>query len=273
MSVQIRVAHNSRNTAFLKTGKFIEKCFSFTEKKHKIIRQKDSVTLPCPHPVEGKVTWSRETNGNRVDILTVDGDGDIRHIHDPLKRYSSSADKSLHISRAAVSDAGTYFCNNEAAVELTVLPDHKVPTTTSPPETSTTPSLPTARKSAPEALPAAISPSAQLMNTGTSTVSTTQPALSDQPSEYRRLLYGVVSGIGAILLLVFIILLILLFTKRYRSDRRGLTVTPVKCKRRKREFWAQMQDAGEQDAVFDIHMNTCRSGSSYSGRDPWWFLR
>ncbi|XP_038581652.1 uncharacterized protein LOC119907982 isoform X2 [Micropterus salmoides] len=247
---------------------FVLCCNVSAEKKHKIIRQKDSVTLPCPHPVEGKVTWSREKNGNRVDILTVDGDRDIRHIHDPLKRYSSSADKSLHISRAAVSDAGTYFCNNEAAVELTVLQGRKEPTTT----TTTPPPL--TRQTTSEPLPAATTaPSTPLVNTGTSTVSTTQPAISDQPSEYRRLLYGVVSGMGAILLLVFIILLILLFTKRYRSDRRGLTVTPVKCKRRKREFWAQMQDAGEQDAVFDIYMNTCRSGSSYSGRDPWWFLR
>lgn len=88
---------------------------------HEVVEEENSVTLRCPHPVEGKVTWSRETNGNRVDILTVDGDRDIRHIHDPLKRYSSSADKSLHISNVTVSDAGTYFCNNEAAVELTVI--------------------------------------------------------------------------------------------------------------------------------------------------------
>ncbi|XP_038581653.1 proline-rich receptor-like protein kinase PERK8 isoform X3 [Micropterus salmoides] len=141
---------------------FVLCCNVSAEKKHKIIRQKDSVTLPCPHPVEGKVTWSREKNGNRVDILTVDGDRDIRHIHDPLKRYSSSADKSLHISRAAVSDAGTYFCNNEAAVELTVLQDHKELTTTTtdppppattssppPPETSTTPPPPATTSSPP----------------------------------------------------------------------------------------------------------------------------
>ncbi|XP_038581656.1 uncharacterized protein LOC119907985 isoform X1 [Micropterus salmoides] len=194
---------------------FILGCNVSAEKKHRIIRQKDSVTLPCPHPVEGKVTWSRERNGNRVDIHTVDGDRDIRHIHDPLKRYSSSADKSLHISRAAVSDAGTYFCNNEAAVELTVLQGRKEPTTTTTPP-------PLTRQTTSEPLPAATTaPSTPLVNTGTSTVSTTQPTMSDQPlTAYRRLLHGVLFGIG-IVLLVLLLLLIVLFTRRYRQGNEG----------------------------------------------------
>ncbi|XP_038581657.1 uncharacterized protein LOC119907985 isoform X2 [Micropterus salmoides] len=175
---------------------FILGCNVSAEKKHRIIRQKDSVTLPCPHPVEGKVTWSRERNGNRVDIHTVDGDRDIRHIHDPLKRYSSSADKSLHISRAAVSDAGTYFCNNEAAVELTVLQGRKEPTTTTTPP-------PLTRQTTSEPLPAATTaPSTPLVNTD------------------RRLLHGVLFGIG-IVLLVLLLLLIVLFTRRYRQGNEG----------------------------------------------------
>ncbi|XP_044028429.1 uncharacterized protein LOC122864812 isoform X2 [Siniperca chuatsi] len=89
---------------------------------HEVFEEKASISpLRCPHSVEGKVTWSREINGNKVDILTVDGDGDIRH-NDPGRRYSSLNDKSLHIRRAAVSDTGRYFCNNEPAVELTVIP-------------------------------------------------------------------------------------------------------------------------------------------------------
>ncbi|XP_038581643.1 hemicentin-2-like isoform X2 [Micropterus salmoides] len=88
---------------------------------HEVVEEKSSVILRCPHPVEGKVTWSREINGNKVDIFTVDGDREIRH-NDPGRRYSSWVDKSLHILRAAVSDAGRYFCNNEPAVDLTVLP-------------------------------------------------------------------------------------------------------------------------------------------------------
>ncbi|XP_044028520.1 uncharacterized protein LOC122864862 isoform X2 [Siniperca chuatsi] len=93
---------------------------------HEVFEEKASISpLRCPHSVEGKVTWSREINGNKVDILTVDGDGDIRH-NDPGRRYSSLADKSLHIRRAAVSDTGRYFCNNEPAVELTVIPSGTV---------------------------------------------------------------------------------------------------------------------------------------------------
>ena len=70
------------------------------------------------------MTWSRETNGHRVDILTADGDGDKKYIPDPDRRYNSQADpfKSLHIRRVNMSDSGTYFCNNAAAVQLTVIP-------------------------------------------------------------------------------------------------------------------------------------------------------
>ena len=70
------------------------------------------------------MTWSRETNSTRVDILTADGDGNKKHIPDPGGRYSSLADpfKSLYIRRVNMSDSGTYFCNNAAAVQLTVIP-------------------------------------------------------------------------------------------------------------------------------------------------------
>lgn len=68
------------------------------------------------------MTWSRERNKRKLDVLTVDGDRDIKHVDDPHKIYSSLADKSLHVHRAAVSNAGKYFCNNEPAAELTVIP-------------------------------------------------------------------------------------------------------------------------------------------------------
>ncbi|XP_034561285.1 uncharacterized protein LOC117828353 [Notolabrus celidotus] len=89
---------------------------------HVVVQEKDPVLLKCPRSVEGKVTWSRERGGNKVDILTTDGDQDIKHIHDPHKHYSSLADKSLVIFKMKISDSGRYFCNNEAAVDLTVLP-------------------------------------------------------------------------------------------------------------------------------------------------------
>ncbi|KAF1382068.1 hypothetical protein PFLUV_G00160600 [Perca fluviatilis] len=89
---------------------------------HEIVEEKTPVTLPCPHSVEGDVTWSRERNGDKTDILTVNGGREIKHISG--NRYSSLADKtlSLFIVKAVVSDSGRYFCNNEAAANLTVIP-------------------------------------------------------------------------------------------------------------------------------------------------------
>ena len=74
------------------------------------------------------MTWSRETNGHKVDILTARGVGDIRHINDPGKRFFSLADefKSLYIRRVTVSDSGRYFCNNEPAADLTVIPSGNI---------------------------------------------------------------------------------------------------------------------------------------------------
>ncbi|KAI3358967.1 hypothetical protein L3Q82_015351, partial [Scortum barcoo] len=91
---------------------------------HQIVEEKTSVTLPCPHAVDRKVTWSREKDGRKVDILTIDGDKDRDTRHDTDRRYSTLGDKSksLYINRVTVSDSGRYFCNNEAAVELTVIP-------------------------------------------------------------------------------------------------------------------------------------------------------
>ncbi|KAL7381349.1 hypothetical protein ABVT39_004536 [Epinephelus coioides] len=97
-------------------------CHVTAEILHEIVVEKTSATLRCPHSVEGNVIWSRESHGNKTDILTVNGDGDLKHIHDPGKLYSSLADKSLVILRVTISDSGRYLCNNEPAVELTVIP-------------------------------------------------------------------------------------------------------------------------------------------------------
>ncbi|XP_067467930.1 uncharacterized protein [Thunnus thynnus] len=96
-------------------------CNVTAEMIHQIVKEEQDVSLHCSHSDEGKVTWSREINGNTVDIFIVDGDREQR-LNDPHKRYSATADKSLFIFRIAVSDSGKYLCNNEAAVELTVIP-------------------------------------------------------------------------------------------------------------------------------------------------------
>ncbi|XP_065804569.1 uncharacterized protein [Labrus bergylta] len=88
---------------------------------HKIVEQKKSFNLPCPHPVD-KVKWSREKNGKKTDLMTVEGEKETKHISDPYKYYSSLADKSLRIRRVMFSDDGRYLCNDEAAVDLTVIP-------------------------------------------------------------------------------------------------------------------------------------------------------
>ncbi|XP_026156909.1 uncharacterized protein LOC113126963 isoform X2 [Mastacembelus armatus] len=95
-------------------------CTVTAEIIHRVITEKETVLLSCPHP-QTKVTWSRWTDGRKVDVFTVDGDREIRH-NDPGRRYSSQADKSLHIQKAVASDSGTYWCNNERAAELTVIP-------------------------------------------------------------------------------------------------------------------------------------------------------
>ncbi|XP_019211305.1 uncharacterized protein LOC109200262 [Oreochromis niloticus] len=87
-----------------------------------VVTEGTQVTVRCPYYLQGKVRWSRESGGSRADILTVDGDRNIKHINDPQKRYSSQADRSLIILRASVSDSGRYFCNSYPAEELTVIP-------------------------------------------------------------------------------------------------------------------------------------------------------
>ncbi|KAL7381834.1 hypothetical protein ABVT39_012113 [Epinephelus coioides] len=101
---------------------FILGCNVTAEILHEIVEEKTSAILRCPHSVEGNVIWSRESHGNKTDILTVNRGGDLKHIHDPGKLYSSLADKSLDIRRVTISDSGRYLCNNEPAVELTVIP-------------------------------------------------------------------------------------------------------------------------------------------------------
>ncbi|XP_078811215.1 uncharacterized protein LOC105355020 isoform X2 [Oryzias latipes] len=84
------------------------------------VKETQQITLRCNPPINGVVKWNRETNGIYSNIITVNGDGDIKHTND--SRYNSQADNSLVIINVKFSDSGRYYCNNDAAVELTVIP-------------------------------------------------------------------------------------------------------------------------------------------------------
>lgn len=88
---------------------------------HEVAEEERSVVLRCPLSEERRVTWSRERNDSREEILTADGGRLIRH-DDITKQYTAYDDLSLYIYRAAVSHSGTYFCDDKAAVALTVIP-------------------------------------------------------------------------------------------------------------------------------------------------------
>ncbi|XP_067333479.1 uncharacterized protein [Channa argus] len=162
----------------------------------KVFEEKQQISLPCPPPVDAKVTWSRETNGHKEDILTAH-DRDEKHINDPDKRFSSLGDKSLYISRAAVSDSGTYFCNNKKAVELTVIPSEPPtpkPTTKPKPSTSTT-----------------------TTTTSTTIATATTTSTTSQPNPAAALMVGVTVPFTV---LIIIIITIVYFTRRRRCKRR-----------------------------------------------------
>ena len=75
--------------------------------------------LPCGGITTGSVTWSRDTNGQREDILTTTNGKTTKLISDPDRRYGSGANLVLTIFRVSQSDAGRYYCGG-ATVELTV---------------------------------------------------------------------------------------------------------------------------------------------------------
>ncbi|XP_067363176.1 hepatitis A virus cellular receptor 1-like isoform X2 [Channa argus] len=177
----------------------------------KVFEEKQQISLPCPPPVDPKVTWSRETNGHKVDILTVH-DRDEKHINDPDKRFSALGDKSLYISRAAVSDSGTYFCNNKKAVELTVIPSEPPtpkPTTKPKPSTSTTTTTSTTIATA---TTTATTSTSTTIATATTTSTTSQP----NPA---ALMVGVTVPFTV---LIIIIITIVYFTRRRRCKRRAV---------------------------------------------------
>ncbi|KAL7868683.1 hypothetical protein SRHO_G00100670 [Serrasalmus rhombeus] len=91
----------------------------FNNRYRKTEKEGNTVALRCGNLTKGKVKWSRDANGQRVDILTTHNGEMTKHITDPDKRYNSQADLALIIRRVSQSDAGRYDCSG-AAVELSV---------------------------------------------------------------------------------------------------------------------------------------------------------
>ncbi|XP_067333461.1 hepatitis A virus cellular receptor 1 homolog isoform X8 [Channa argus] len=194
----------------------------------KVFEEKQQISLPCPPPVDAKVTWSRETNGHKEDILTAH-DRDEKHINDPDKRFSSLGDKSLYISRAAVSDSGTYFCNNKKAVELTVIPSEPPtpkPTTKPKPSTSTTTTTTSTSTTIATATTTTTTTTSTTIATATTTATTststtiataTTTSTTSQPNPAAALMVGVTVPFTV---LIIIIITIVYFTRRRRCKRR-----------------------------------------------------
>ncbi|KAL6473778.1 hypothetical protein MHYP_G00173390 [Metynnis hypsauchen] len=90
-----------------------------TETLYRTATEGSVTSLYCGKLTNGKVTWSRDVNGQRVDILTTHNGETTKHIADPDRRYSSGANLVLSIFRVSQSDAGRYYCSG-ATVELTV---------------------------------------------------------------------------------------------------------------------------------------------------------
>ncbi|XP_076860676.1 uncharacterized protein LOC143513863 [Brachyhypopomus gauderio] len=92
-----------------------------TETLHVRVIERNIGTLHCGKLTKSTVTWSRDIDGQRVDILTNYYGQITKHIPDPHKRYSSGKNPVLCIFRVSQSDSGRYYCN-ETTVELNVIP-------------------------------------------------------------------------------------------------------------------------------------------------------
>ncbi|KAG9281412.1 cell wall protein DAN4-like isoform X3 [Astyanax mexicanus] len=83
-------------------------------------REGNVVILRCGKLSKGNVIWSREINGQKVDILNNNNGQVTRYSAGSDRRYGSGGNLWLNIFRVSQSDAGRYYCNGET-VELTVI--------------------------------------------------------------------------------------------------------------------------------------------------------
>ncbi|KAL7868631.1 hypothetical protein SRHO_G00100150 [Serrasalmus rhombeus] len=153
------------------------------ETLHQTEKEGNNVTLKCGRLTNGTVTWSRDTNGQRVDILTTHNGETTKHIADPDRRYGSRKDPVLIIHGVSQSDAGRYDCSG-ATVELSVTSGTDQPSTTpttqrkttKATETTTTATTPTTQRrntKATETTTTATTPTTQRRNTKATETTTT----------------------------------------------------------------------------------------------------
>ncbi|KAL7868451.1 hypothetical protein SRHO_G00098350 [Serrasalmus rhombeus] len=155
----------------------------------------NTAILHCGRLTKGKVTWSRDVNGQRVDILTTHNGETTKHITDLDRRYSSGSYLSLIIYGVSRSHAGKYYCNG-ATVELTVRSVLWIPYSVRPttemrsddplttesslldiePSTTTTACPPTKRRS-----DEPLSTESSLLHTESTTISTESSLLHTEP--------------------------------------------------------------------------------------------
>uniref|UniRef100_A0A8B9HYD1 Ig-like domain-containing protein n=1 Tax=Astyanax mexicanus TaxID=7994 RepID=A0A8B9HYD1_ASTMX len=91
---------------------------------HVTVIEGNLAILRCGKLSKGSVTWSREINGQKVDILNNNNGQVTRYSAGSDERYSSGGNPWLIIRRVSQSDAGRYYCNGET-VELTVTKNGK----------------------------------------------------------------------------------------------------------------------------------------------------
>ncbi|KAF7702504.1 hypothetical protein HF521_001787 [Silurus meridionalis] len=86
-------------------------------------KEKNFCILNCGNVSDARLTWSTVLHGKRTNILTNENDKVTKHLTE-FRRYSSKG-KNLIISNVRHSDAGRFYCN-ENAMDLSVVTDSTI---------------------------------------------------------------------------------------------------------------------------------------------------
>ncbi|KAL6473463.1 hypothetical protein MHYP_G00170240 [Metynnis hypsauchen] len=107
----------------------------FLETLHQSEKEGNTVALKCGRLTKGPVTWSRDTNGQRVDILTTHNGETTKHIADPDRRLKPNTTNLIlyALGTSSITTSSTV----EGAARTTTTPITKRRTTKAT-ETATT---------------------------------------------------------------------------------------------------------------------------------------